>query len=172
MAVHIRSARPDDLEHLPAIERASGEMFRDLAALAYVADDAPTSVEELARLRHEGGVWVAVTDRDEPIGFVVAALLDDGAQVELVCVHPEHARLGIGARLLDAVDGWAAGHGLAALTLTTFRDVAWNAPYYQRLGFRELAREEITPSLAAVLAAEAAHGHDPARRVCMRRPIG
>jgi hypothetical protein len=33
---------------------------------------------------------------------------------------------------------WAQRHGLAALTLTTFTDVPWNMPYYERLGFRHL----------------------------------
>jgi hypothetical protein len=37
---------------------------------------------------------------------------------------------------------WAATHasatGVQALTLTTFRDVDWNAPYYSRCGFRVL----------------------------------
>lgn len=71
--------------------------------------------------------------------------------------------------LIDHVGRWAADQGLDALTLATFRTVPWNGPYYMRLGFREMTPEEITPGLAAVLADEAAHGLDPAERVCMRR---
>ena len=44
---------------------------------------------------------------------------------------------------------------MPAVTLTTFRDVPWNAPYYERLGFRTLAADEITPGLAAIRAHEA-----------------
>ena len=52
-----------------------------------------------------------------------------------------------------------------------FRGVPWNAPYYERLGFRELAPAEITPELAARRAASAAQGGDPAALVCMRREL-
>ncbi|MEV8379072.1 hypothetical protein AB0P21_40415 [Kribbella sp. NPDC056861] len=67
--------------------------------------------------------------------------------------------------------GWAAGRRLGALTLSTFRTVAWNAPYYARLGFRELSAVEVSPGLAAVRQEEAALGLDPAERVLMRREI-
>ncbi len=42
--------------------------------------------------------------------------------------------VGLGSSLVDHLDGWAAARGLAALTLTTYRDVPWNGPYYERLG--------------------------------------
>ncbi len=42
----------------------------------------------------------------------------------------------------------AGAHGgLPALTLTTFAEVPWNAPYYEPCGFRRLAEAEITPGL-------------------------
>ncbi|WP_231929553.1 hypothetical protein [Micromonospora inositola] len=68
--------------------------------------------------------------------------------------------------------GWAADQGLPALTLTTFRNVPWNGPYYARCGFRELTGAQVTPGLTELLAAEAAMGLDPAERVAMRRTVG
>jgi hypothetical protein len=65
----------------------------------------------------------------------------------------------------------ARQRGLDAVTLTTFRDVAWNAPYYERCGFRVLDETELGPGLRRVRDTEAAHGLDPARRVCMRRDL-
>ena len=70
---------------------------------------------------------------------------------------------------MSEVAGWAADEGLPALTLTTFRGVPWNGPYYARCGFRELSPGEVTPGLAEVLAAEATLGLDPAERIAMRR---
>ena len=58
-----------------------------------------------------------------------------------------------------------------ALTLTTFTEVPWNAPYYLRCGFRVLADTEITPELRAIRTAEAARGLDAWPRVCMRRDL-
>ena len=62
---------------------------------------------------------------------------------------------------------WARASGLAAVTLTTFRDVPWNAPFYRRVGFEVV--DDPTPGLAAVRAAERAEGLDGfGPRVAMR----
>ncbi|WP_328822583.1 GNAT family N-acetyltransferase [Micromonospora rubida] len=50
-------------------------------------------------------------------------LVDGAANVQQLSVHPDLARRRIGAVLLDHVSAWAAGRGLPALTLTTFRAV-------------------------------------------------
>jgi GNAT superfamily N-acetyltransferase len=88
-----------------------------------------------------------------------------------VSVHPRAARRGVGRALLDHAAGAAAGEGLARLTLTTFTEVPWNAPYYERLGFSAVPRDELTPGLRAVVEREAAHGLDRWPRVVMRRPL-
>jgi hypothetical protein len=60
---------------------------------------------------------------------------------------------------------------MPALSLTTFREVQWNGPYYERLGFTVLAPAEWGPELAALMAGEAEHGLDPEHRIAMVRPI-
>ncbi|MEJ2858333.1 MULTISPECIES: GNAT family N-acetyltransferase [unclassified Saccharothrix] len=158
--MHLRPARPDELPLLQAIEIASGEPFRAIG-MPEIADDDPMPLEAL---RH-AHVWVAADP--EPVAWVAAVEVDGRAHVEQISVHPDAARRGIGAALLDHVETWATGRGLAGLTLTTFREVPWNAPYYERLGFREVTA--LSPGLAEVVAAEAARGLDPATRVCLER---
>jgi GNAT superfamily N-acetyltransferase len=164
----VRTAREDDLELLPAIQLAAGAAFRDIG-MAAIADSAPLAAEALAAYQRAGHAWVAVTADDVPSGFIVVDLIDGRAHIEQVSVHPDHARRGIGGLLINHVDRWAAGQGIDALTLATFRAVPWNGPYYARLGFRDMAPAEITAGLAALLDDEAAHGIDPAARVCMYR---
>ncbi|WP_411757210.1 hypothetical protein [Streptomyces venezuelae] len=60
---------------------------------------------------------------------------------------------------------------MTALTLTTFADVPWNAPYYARIGFRPLADAELTPALRTIRAHEAELGLDRWPRLCMRRDL-
>jgi predicted N-acetyltransferase YhbS len=79
------------------------------------------------------------------------------------------ARRGLGRTLLDHAADQASAAGLPALTLTTFADVPWNAPYYTRCGFRVLHDAEITPGLRAIRHRKAALGLDRWPRVCMRR---
>lgn len=77
----------------------------------------------------------------------------------------------MGRALLAHAADRAREEGLTALTLTTFAEVPWNAPYYARLGFRTLAEGDLTPGLREIRAAEAGHGLDRWPRVCMRAPL-
>jgi len=91
----IRPARAEDLEHLPDIERAAGEPFRELGMAAVADDDLPT-VGELAVFQQDGRAWVATDDTGQPVGYVLADVVDGCAHVEQVSVHPRHARQGLG----------------------------------------------------------------------------
>ncbi|MGC1215766.1 MAG: GNAT family N-acetyltransferase [Micromonospora sp.] len=165
----IRTATADELTELQRIEVASGAPFREIG-MVDIADMPPLSLDALAAWQHEGWAWVTVDPDDRPLAFVVVDLVDGCGHVQQISVEPGYARRGVGRRLLDHVAGWAGERGLPALTLTTFRRVPWNGPYYARCGFRELSPGEITPGLADVLAAEAALGLNPAERIAMRRP--
>jgi GNAT superfamily N-acetyltransferase len=164
----IRPARDEDLPTLQDIERAAGAGFRDLGMDA-VADDAPPDVETLRSFQRDGRAWVFVDGDDRPVAYLIVDAVDGHAHVEQVTVHPAHARHGIGRRLIDRADTWAAEHGRPGLTLTTYVDVAWNGPYYQRLGFRFLRDDELGPGLRAIRDREAASGLDAWPRAAMIR---
>lgn len=74
------------------------------------------------------------------MGFAIFALHEDEAHLEEIDVVPEHAGNDLGRRLIRAVIAQTREAGLARLTLTTFRDVPFNAPFYARLGFRIVDR--------------------------------
>jgi GNAT superfamily N-acetyltransferase len=167
MSVAVRPPSTDELPALRTIERLAGERFRDLG-LPEVADDEPWSLDLLARYARDGRCWVAVDDAAGPIGYVLVDSIDGNAHVEQVSVRPDHQGSGVGRALIERVCAWAREGGMPAVTLTTFSDVAWNAPLYRHLGFRALREDEIGPELRAVRDEETAHGLDPTRRVCMR----
>jgi GNAT superfamily N-acetyltransferase len=170
MTVAIRPAQAADGSVLREIERRAGERFRDVG-LPGVADDDPASLETLARFAAGGRSWVAVDRSDVPIGYVLVDVVDGCAHIEQVTVRPDHQGAGVGRALLQRVRAWAADSGLSAITLTTFTEVPWNAPLYRHLGFRDLGEHELGPQLREVRAREAAHGLDPAARVCMRSEL-
>jgi GNAT superfamily N-acetyltransferase len=105
------------------------------------------------------------------VAYLLADIVDGNAHIEQVSVHPRHSRKGLGKALIEQAVVWARRRGLGAVTLTTFADVPWNAPYYQRLGFRRLQEAELTPGLRAIRAREAAIGLDRWPRCCMRRDL-
>ncbi|WP_406637874.1 GNAT family N-acetyltransferase [Amycolatopsis sp. WGS_07] len=164
----IRLATPADLPALSDLERAAGEPFRAFG-MPEIADDAPPTVEELTVYQSAGRCWV--WDDDGTIAaYVLAEEVDGFGHVEQVSLLPSHARRGLGRALIETVGEWAAERGLSGLTLTTFAEVPWNAPYYERLGFRVLAEEKQGPKLREIRRAEIARGLDRWPRVAMVRP--
>jgi GNAT superfamily N-acetyltransferase len=170
MQILIRATQPEEAFELQAIERAGGEQFRDIG-LDFVADHDPTSLDAFASHAAAGRSWTALDTAGDPIGFVLVVDVDGNAHIEQLSVHPDHQGVGVGRALIDRVCAWAHASGRPAVTLTTFKDVAWNAPLYLHVGFRILADSEIGPQLRAVREEEAARGLDPATRVCMRMEV-
>jgi GNAT superfamily N-acetyltransferase len=166
----IRLARSADLPALIDIEREAGAVFREIG-MAAIADDDPGSVAELAVYQSAGRAWVSVDSADRPVAYLVAGIVDGCAHIEQVSVHPGHARRGLGSALIETLAEWAVARGLKALTLTTFAAVPWNAPYYERLGFRVVPDAEIGDELRSIRRAEAARGLDAWPRVALIRPL-
>ena len=166
----IRTARADDLSHLRDVEQAAGALFRELGMTA-VAEGEPPSLDELACFQNDGRAWVVTDAADNPVAFMLVGVVDGNAHIEQVSVDPSHARQGLGRSLLDTASAWAEERGLAALTLTTYAEVPWNAPYYRRLGFQELTVDQMSSGLRHIRDQESARWLDEWPRVAMRRQL-
>ena len=160
-------AEPDQLEFLAEIERQAAQLFVGWNVPASILAES-TDLEEFREAQRNGHLWVALAPDRHPVGFAMVEECSDTCHLEELDVHPEHGRKGVGSALVRAICDWARQRGLAAVTLTTYRDVPWNAPLYTRLGFRILAPEALTDALEARVGREAARGLEPARRVVMR----
>ncbi len=165
----IRRARSRDLPKLSAIERQAGEPFREVG-LDSVADAEPTAVEVLESALHRDRLWVA-DQGGEPVGFALLGEVDGERHLLELSVHPDHARMGLGTWLVDVVRDEARRMGHQALTLTTYRDVPWNGPFYRRLGFEPLEREDAGPELAKIRQREIDEGLDAQPREILRLDI-
>jgi len=108
---------------------------------------------------------------DPPVGFARLEELDGLAHLEQLSVEPAHGRQGIGRALVEGACDWARELGYGAMTLVTFADVPWNAPFYASAGFRRLSH--LTPGLAALREVDRANGLDElgARIVMVRRLV-
>ncbi|MFJ9952208.1 GNAT family N-acetyltransferase [Kitasatospora sp. NPDC091207] len=163
----IRTATRDELPLLCALERAAGAPFAAIG-MPEIAEDEPPAPAELAHYLDEGVALVALDTAGTPVAYLLAEPVDGALHIEQVSVYPGHARRGIGRALIEHL---AAATDAPALTLTTFTDVPWNAPYYARCGFRPLADGEVTPGLREIRRREAEHGLDRWPRLCMRRDL-
>lgn len=162
----IRRARPDELRAVQEIERRAATRLASVGLPA--AADLPIQTIEALRVDCDRGrLLVATDDEDRPVGFAIFALHEDEAHLEEIDVVPEHAGNDLGRRLIRAVIAQTREAGLARLTLTTFRDVPFNAPFYARLGFRIVDESLLPLRLARIRQAERLNGCELAPRVAM-----
>lgn len=150
-------AEPEHLAALAGVEQAAASLFPpDILPPDVRTQVVPEAV--LTAAQAEKRLWVALDGHSYPVGFALAQPTGETALLAEVDVHPDHGRQGLGRALVGAVIDWAQVEGFSALTLTTFAHLPWNAPFYERLGFRRLSEPEIPLALARVLEAEERDG--------------
>lgn len=169
MPYEIVQAVPAHVPFLPGIEDAAGELF-SLDDLPEPARSTGVATEQFRHAVAAGCLWVALeAGGDVPVGFVMAGAVDGGWHLRELDVHPDHARRGIGSRLLDQALAAAAARGFQVATLTTFEHVPWNGPFYARRGFRTLQADQLGSGIARLLERERALGMR--RRIAMAKVL-
>ena len=163
----IRLATHDDAAALPAIERSAAQAFLAIKGLQWIADDAVMAAAMHQIYIDESTVWIALSG-SRPIGFVTTAVEDDALHILELAVEAGLQGQGIGQRLLETAKAHAIEQGLAAMTLTTFRDLPFNEHFYRRLGYQTLQQAELPERLAAILKSEIESGLPGDRRCAMR----
>ena len=171
--VWLRAARPTDVAAMQAIEVDAGDRFRAIGMDA-VADDPPPATELLLEHVSAGTAWVAIAGATDgvPLGYALASEVDGEGHLDQVSVRSDASGRGVGALLVEAALAWSRAAGHPAVTLTTYRDVRWNGPWYVRLGFVAIPEDALTPGLRGIRAWERERGLEPPARIAMRRPIG
>jgi GNAT superfamily N-acetyltransferase len=158
-AFGIRAAHPREFDQLREIEKASDQMFAEVG-IGPFSEDAGDAFERA----------VVLVSGDPPLGFASVYIVDGVAHLWQLSVHPSASRQGRGSALVEAVCEWARSQSYEAVTLTTFRDVPWNGPFYARMGFAVL--DELTAGLVAIRNQEKAIGDDDfGPRVAMRKDL-
>lgn len=166
----LRLAKPADADAMPAIELAAGQLFKGDPDLSEIDFEETWEPDELRELIAKGHCLVA-EHNDSIVGFLVTKPYGRELHIWEVSVDPAHQQRGIGAGLIRACMIDARNAGFAALTLTTFKDIAWNGPFYERLGFEQITDSKAHPRLAQLLEEEISGGLPADRRIAMIRFI-
>lgn len=156
MEFKIRPARAEDYEKLPEIE-AAADAVMNMVGLP----------EASSAAEYRQGKFVAVAQRSGRLcGLVRVDEVDGQAHLEQISVLPSDSGQGIGRALVETAKTWARHAGYQQMTLCTFRDVPFNAPFYARCGFAVL--EEPAGELLELRKHEAELGLDQlGKRVAM-----
>jgi GNAT superfamily N-acetyltransferase len=171
MTFDVRRASPADAVALPGIERSAAQLFRLEPPLAWLANaEVPDAGQHLQAIE-QAYVWVAENSDGQLTGFVRAVDIDQHMHIEELSVSQAFQGQGMGRALVAAVIEQARVMQLNSVTLTTFRDLPWNAPFYQRMGFVELTPAHTDRHLRDALQAEVLFGFPAERRCAMRLPL-
>ncbi|ELY2651626.1 GNAT family N-acetyltransferase [Cronobacter sakazakii] len=168
MTFRIRKTATRDIASLAAIERSADSAFETIPALAWVATDGVQPEDLHHRLCEQGYSAVMVNANDAPVGFINGDYIDGALHILGVAVMRDCQGMGLGKRLMADAICHARAKQLSALTLTTFRNVPWNQPFYARLGFSVISEADMPDALARLLDEEAAHGFARDSRCAMR----
>lgn len=164
----IRPGKEADLPRLVVVEVEAGQVFRTVG-MTKVAEDVP-QIPDLREAAEAERLWVTEVG-SEVAGYIIADVLDGDAHVAQVSVAPAYAGRALGRAMIEFLEDWGRAAGCPATTLTTFRDVPWNGPYYLRLGYHVLRKEDIGPELAMTMAQEASlPGIEASLRCAMVKP--
>lgn len=154
--VEIGEAREGELGVLGEIERACARLFPEEVLPVERRDDV-VPAEVLRRAREAGTLWVARA-AGEVVGYLVAEPTAEEIYVVQLDVRPDWQRRGVGRALVERAARCAEERGRKAVTLTTFASVPWNAPWYRKIGFVEVAEAALTERLRRQLEEERAAG--------------
>lgn len=167
MPATIRIAVPADAPLLPAIETSAAQAFRMIGELRWLADSPPMPVERHRQLIALSTCWVAVDDENRPQGFLSAERHGHDLHIHELSVMQAMQGQGTGRLLIEAAKDYARSSRLASVTLTTFKNVPWNAPFYARAGFQIKATADLDQRLAAIVNEEYQHGFAAGSRCAM-----
>ncbi len=154
------------------MEISASKLFLTIEGLDTFADDSCATEEQHMSAIEPGTSWTAETDDGQQIGFLAAIPEDTALHIYEISVHSDCQKKGVGKALMERAEAHARALGLSEMTLTTFRHVPWNAPFYERLGFQVLKLEECGTRLGGILAEELGRGLPmPEQRCAMRKTL-
>jgi ribosomal protein S18 acetylase RimI-like enzyme len=132
--VTLRLARPSDAGTIAATLRAAFAGFEGQYTAPAFAATTPTR-EQVTDRFPEGPIWLA--ERDGQVLGTVSVVSGPGElYIRSMAVHPAARGQGIGARLLRAVEEFAAPRGHRRLVLTTTSFLRPAIRLYEQAGFR------------------------------------
>lgn len=132
VSFQIRPASSQDAEDIEQIERDADQLLVEL----FRATDWPGPDAATERFAAAGFLLVAEND-GVPVGFAHVLDFDGHAHLEQVSVLPRFSRRGAGRMLVAQALSRASALGNREMTLRTYADVPWNAPFYASCGFVE-----------------------------------
>ncbi len=167
--IHIRRAENKDIPALLDVQSAAASRFRPLNMIA-TADSLPDPIPAAVFERATARALLFVAEMNlRCVGFALCSVERPDLYLDQLSVIPNAGRQGAGAKLIQAIDLEASRRGLWGVSLSTFRDVPWNGPFFAKNGFDEVPRAGLALWQLDIERAQSAI-MDVGARCFMRRP--
>ena len=135
--VEVAEVDPDDPDARHCLDAYAAELDRRFTAGFDVARSRQVHADEM---RLPAGVFVLARLRDRPVGSGALRFHEPGpAEIKRLWVDADARGLGLGRRLLDALEARAAAHGATVVQLDTNRTLTEAIALYRSHGYREVA---------------------------------
>lgn len=168
-ACYLRPARPGEVSLARQIDDDACTLYAQAGLPLDFPADHPFPQAELARwgaAARDGRLLFACTREGVPVAFAALGHLDGRPFLFQLSVRRAFQRRGLGRMLVERARRWSVRAG--ELWLTTYDPIAWNGPFYRRLGFVPVAEAGWGPELRAHFAAECAALPAGEQRIAMR----
>jgi GNAT superfamily N-acetyltransferase len=165
---NIRKARFADIPFLGPVERSAAELFRS-ANLDFLVDGSTVDPKVLAAMIDAQHLWVACDFMDYPIGFSGGEAIEGNFHLVEISVAQDFQGKGVGRALMERMEADVQREGYKAITLTTYRNLGWNGPWYSRIGFLEVNPAKMGRTYLGILENERQHGFDMSARCVMKK---
>lgn len=165
----IRPFAPEEIDQAVAIDDDACALYEQ-AGLRFEFDrEHPFARGEYQRwlaAAREGTAFLAEVPGAGDVGLLVMRLVDGVPYLDQLAVRSRAMRQGIGRRLVARAVEWAAER---PLWLTTYAHLAWNRPFYERLGFVTAVEAACSPAIVALLEEQRRWLPAPSQRIAMCR---
>ncbi|SZE99447.1 unnamed protein product [Blumeria hordei] len=167
----IRKGEVSDIPLLRDVERSAGNRYRTVG-LDFVAESKYVDPERLECMADANHLWVAV-EKNGLIGFICGEEMDGNFHIVEISVSHEYQGQGIGKGLMTAMlEQITQERSFKSVTLTTYRSLSWNGPWYSRLGFGEVHPRLLGSAYDLILEIEEArHGFNQQERCLMMKDL-
>lgn len=162
----LRRASIADREAIERVGLDADERFRD-AGHPELCDGGAMPPHVLEAAVAKGTLGVAEVD-GAIVGWIYEGRIEGELCIGQVSVAAAFGRRGLGTALVRDVIERARERGEPSIVLNTQRNIPWNAPWYERLGFRVVDRNAWSSALERLAEAQTAEGLDWSSRVHMR----
>ncbi|MET0546380.1 MAG: GNAT family N-acetyltransferase [Caulobacterales bacterium] len=169
-SIEVRYAQAADLFGIEHINERAGGLFNGLGLIGTpngLPERIPAACLETALFER---LLLVGQMNGRLAGFALCTTERPDLYLEQISVAPEFGRCGVGAALLGAVSAEAERRHLFGVTLSTFRHVPWNAPFYAKHGFTEIPRRGLALWQLDIEKAQSAT-MDVRQRCFMRRAV-